>query len=143
MNFTLNAASSFGLAWASPAESVSRLRGEAVSLAIGIVLLTFALTGIALYFVRSKMRDRSLLFFSVFALLYAIRLIFRQTFFQSMVPLPAGFWIHCDEVVDNFIVVPYTLLLIEIVPAPWKTALRWILALAVPAAVAARIAGWQ
>jgi sigma-B regulation protein RsbU (phosphoserine phosphatase) len=136
VNFTLNAASSFGLAWASPAESASRLRGEAASLAIGIVLLTLALTGIALYFLRSKMRDRSLLFFSVFALLYAIRLIFRQTFFQSMVPLPAGFWIHCDEVVDNFIVVPYTLFLIEIVPARWKMALRWILALQIVFATA-------
>ena len=82
------------------------------------------------------MRDRSLLFFSVFALLYAIRLIFRQNFFQSLVPLPAGFWIHCEEVVDNFIVVPYTLFLIEIVPARWKMALRWILALQIVFATA-------
>lgn len=128
MNFTLNAASSFGLAWASPAESASRLKGEAASLAVGIVLLTFALTGIVLYFLRSKMRDRSLLLFSIFALLYAIRLIFRQSFFQSLIQVPAGFWVHSDEVVDNFIVVPLTLFLIEIVPGRLKTALRWILA---------------
>ncbi len=97
-------------------------------MAIGIVLLTFASTGIALYLLRSRMRDRSVLFFSFFALLYAVRLIFRQALFHSLVPLPAAFWVTCDEVVDNFIIVPFTLFVIEIVPARWKTALRWLLA---------------
>jgi serine phosphatase RsbU (regulator of sigma subunit) len=105
----------------------SQLRMEAASLAVGIVLVTFAITGIALYLLRLKMRDRSLLFFSVFTLFYAVRLIFRQTFFQFLVPLPEGFWVHSDEIIDNFIIVPLTLFFIEIVPAGWKTALHWLL----------------
>ena len=81
--------------------AASRLRVEATSLAIEIVLLTFAVTGIILYFLRWKMRDRSnrsQLLFSIFALLYAIRLIFRQPFFESLVPLAKRFWVHCDEI---------------------------------------------
>ena len=109
-------------------ETTSKLRWEVAALGIGAVLLSFGLTGIILFFFWPKIRDRSLLFFSLFSLLYAIRLIFRQTFFQSLVPVPSQLWQYGDSVIDNFIAVPLTLFLIEIVPNRWKPALRWLLA---------------
>lgn len=68
--------------------------------------------------------------------LYAIRLIFRQSLFQSLTPAPADFWKYSDVVIDNFIVVPFTLLLIEMVPKTWKIALRWVLAFQIAFAAA-------
>ena len=108
--------------------STSELRWEFTVIAIGVVLLTFGLTGTVLFFLRPKIGDRSLVFFSLFAILYAIRLIFRQNLFQSLVPAPGKFWNYSDLVIDNFIAVPLTLFLIEIVQRRWKTALRWLLA---------------
>ena len=111
----------------TPATS-SILRWELASIVVGVVLLSFGLAGIAFYFLRRKGGERSLLYFSLFSLLYAIRLIFRQSFFQLLVPLPSGFWGYSELVVDNFIVVPLTLFLIEIVQGHWKRLLRWVLA---------------
>lgn len=108
-------------------ESSRDLRWEVAAIAVGAVLLSFGLAGTALFIFQPKIRDRSLIWFSVFALLYAIRLIYRQTLFQSLMPVPREFWNYWDYVVDNFIAVPMTLFLLEIVHARWKPALRWLL----------------
>ena len=112
-----------------PSFSVSRLalRWEVASLTVGMVILSVGLTALAFFFLRRKTGDRSLLFFSLFALIYALRLIFRQSVFESSVPAPNEFWKYSELVTDNFIVLPLTLFLIEIVEQPWKTILRWVL----------------
>ena len=107
--------------------SESEMRWQLVALAIGVVLLAAGLVGIALFLFRRRTGDRSLLFFGVFSLLYAIRLIFRQHLVHSLFPAPPNFWIYSDPAIDNFIVVPLTLFLIETVEPRWKTALRWLL----------------
>ena len=115
----------------SVSEPRSDLRWEIAALTVGVVILSFGLSGLAFFFLRRKTGDRSLLFFSLFALLYAIRLIFRQTLFESTVAAPAGFWNYSELVIDNYIVLPLTLFFIEIVQGWWKTALRWVLAVQV------------
>src|SRR5262249_42584052 len=55
------------------------------------------------------------------------RLIFRQSFFRSLVPAPPHFWIYAESIIDNFIVVPLTLFLIETVQQRWKRILNWLL----------------
>src|SRR5919201_6134913 len=97
--------------------SASELRWQLSALAIGVVLLAAGLIGIALFLFRRQTGDRSLLFFGVFSLLYAIRLIFRQHLLHSLVSAPSNFWIYSESVIDNFIVVPLTLFLIQTVHA--------------------------
>ncbi|HEX7962154.1 MAG TPA: 7TM diverse intracellular signaling domain-containing protein, partial [Terriglobales bacterium] len=116
---------------AAPALSASDLRWQLVALAIGVVLLAAGLVGIALFLFRRKTGDRSLLFFGVFSLLYSIRLIFRQSLLRSLVSVPLNFWSYSESLIDNFIVVPLTLFLIETVDGRWKAALRWLLAVQV------------
>jgi sigma-B regulation protein RsbU (phosphoserine phosphatase) len=128
MNIISNPLGLFFLAVFPVSETTSNLRWQVTAIAIGAVLLSFGLAGMILFFFRPKISDHSLVFFSLFALLYGIRLIFRQTFFQSLVPVPTKFWNYCDLVIDNFIAVPLTLFLIEIVPTRWRAALRWLLA---------------
>jgi serine phosphatase RsbU (regulator of sigma subunit) len=136
MNIPSNPPGFFFLASIPLSETASKLRWEVTAIAIGAVLLSFGFAGIILFFSRPKTGDHSVVFFSLFALLYAIRLIFRQALFQSLVPVPAGLWNHCDLVIDNFIAVPLTLFLIEIVPKRWKLALCWLLAFQIAFATA-------
>ena len=127
MNVTSKPLMFFFVASSAAFKSTSELRWEVTAIALGVVLLTFGLTGLVLYSSRPKTGDRSLLFFSLFAFLYAIRLIFRQNLLQALVPTPVKFWNYCDLVIDNFIALPLTLFLIEIVQSRWKAALRWLL----------------
>ena len=118
----------FSVIIAPAAQPISELRWQLTGMAIGVILLAFALAGLAVFFMQRKTSDRSLLFFSLFSLLYAIRLIFRQKLAQSLVLTSPDFWKYFDLVIDCVIVVPLTLFLIEIAQATWKVILWWLLA---------------
>lgn len=124
----LNSGTIFLLQASSLPESMSRLRWELTAIAVGVALLCFGIAGIVLFFLRQRTSDRSLIYFGLFALLYAIRLILRQGLFESLIPVQPSFWNYSDAVIDNFIVVPLTLFLIEIVQPEWQRILRWVLA---------------
>jgi phosphoserine phosphatase RsbU/P len=108
--------------------SASDLRWQLAAVCIGVVLLSIGLASLAFFLLRPKSGDRSLMYFSLFTFLYAVRLIFRQSLFRNAVPVPASFWTYCDLLIDDFIVLPLTLFLIEVIPTRWKTLLRWVLA---------------
>src|SRR5947208_950222 len=122
----------FSLAAALELPTVSELRWQLAGFAVGIVILSFGLAGLALFFFERKTADRSLVYFSLFAFLYALRLIFRQSFLHSLVAAPEVFWkypeVLINNFIDNFIIVPLTLFVIEMVEARWKGFLRWVLA---------------
>jgi phosphoserine phosphatase RsbU/P len=109
-------------------EATSRLRWELTAIVIGVAILTFGLAGLTLFVFRRKTGDRSLLYFSLFSFLYAIRLIFRQRLIHTAIPVSQAFWNYSDLLIDNFIVLPLTLFLIEVVEARWKRFMRWVLA---------------
>ncbi|HVH70925.1 MAG TPA: PP2C family protein-serine/threonine phosphatase, partial [Candidatus Dormibacteraeota bacterium] len=81
---------------------------------------------------QRKTADSSLVYFSLFSLLYAVRLIFHLGFLRSLLPASADFWkysnLAINDFLDNFIVVPLTLFLTEVMKASWKTFLHWVLA---------------
>lgn len=122
----------FSLVIALDWPAVRELRWQLAGFAIGVVILSFGLAGLVFFLFQRKTADRSLVYFNVFSFLYAIRLIFRQGFLHSLVAASETFWKYSDLVVnnfiDNFIVVPLTLFLIEVVQARWKKFLRWVLA---------------
>jgi len=119
--------------------AIPELRWQLAGLAIGVVILTFGAAGLSLFLFQRKTADRSLVYFSLFALLYAVRLIFRQSFLHTLVPASEAFWkysnLAINDFVDNFIIVPLTLFFIEIVQERWKTFLRWVLAFQIAFAV--------
>lgn len=128
MTLSANPLSSIVQATAPVSLSTSELRWELVSIAIGVVLLSIGLAGLALFFMRRESRDRTLIFFSVFSLLYAIRLIFRQSLVESLVPAPPHFFTHGERFIDYVIIIPLILFLIDTVTMRWKIVLRWLLA---------------
>lgn len=111
---------------------VPELRWQLAGFAIGIVILSFDLAGLSLFLFQRKTSDLSLLYFSLFSLFYAIRLIFRQGFLHSLVAAPESFWKYSDVLinnfVDNFIIVPLTLFVMETVEERWKRFLHGVLA---------------
>lgn len=108
------------------------LRWQLAGFAVGIVILSFGLAGLSLFYFQRKTADRSLVYFSLFSFLYAVRLIFRQSFLHALVTAPESFGKYSDllinNFIDNFIVVLLTLFVIELVEARWKAFLRWLLA---------------
>lgn len=122
-------------------QSTPELRWQLAAIAIGVVLLAFGLASISLFFFRQKTGDRSLVFFSLFSFLYAVRLMFRQSLMRSLVPVPSNFWMYSGLVIDNFIVIPLTLFLIETVQTRWKTILRWLLGFQIAFGTARSLSG--
>lgn len=122
----------FPMAAAMDGLTVPELRWQLVGFAIGAVILSFGLAGLSLFLLQRRTVDRSLVYFSLFSFLYAVRLIFRLGFLRAVVPASAEFWKYSDLVinnfVDNFIVVPLTLFLIQVVGARWKMFLQYLLA---------------
>src|SRR5437588_5690191 len=112
--------------------TVPELRWQLAGFGIGVVILSFGAAGLSFYFVERKTADRSLVYFSLFSFLYAVRLIFRLDFLRSLVPASADFWkysnLAINDFIDNFIIVPLTLFFMEMVQARWKTLFRWVLA---------------
>ncbi|HEX4543659.1 MAG TPA: SpoIIE family protein phosphatase [Candidatus Acidoferrum sp.] len=128
MNIFLNATAVFAQAVAPAPQIAAELRWQLASIVIGVAILSAGLAGLALYFLQRKTRERSLVFFSLFALLYAIRLIFRQSFVQSLALASPDFWSYFDKVIDCVIEIPLALFLIETLETRWQTFLRWLLA---------------
>lgn len=122
----------FSLAIALDWPAVPELRWQLTGFAIGVVILSLGLAGLVFFFLQRKTADRSLVYFNAFSFLYAIRLIFRLSFLHSLVAASETFWKYSDlavnNVIDNFIVVPLTLFVTEVVQVRWKKFLRWVLA---------------
>jgi phosphoserine phosphatase RsbU/P len=106
----------------------SALRWELAGVAIGVVLLSVSLAGLALFLFRRRSRDLSLIYFSSFSLLYAIRLLAREGIIRSLFPDEVPALNILILVIDCAIIVPLTLFLIQLVDARWQTVLRWVLA---------------
>ena len=106
----------------------SELRWELAGLAIGFVLLSIGLVALTLFLVRRRSRDFTLVYFSSFSILYAIRLLIREDIMRSLFPTSQSALDYLDLTIDCFIAIPFILFLIQIVEPRWKNALRWLMA---------------
>jgi len=105
----------------------SELRWEVAGVAIGVILLSIGLGAVALFLFRRKSSDLTLVYFSSFAILYAVRLLFWQDIIRSLFPVRRVVFDRIDLVIDCFIPVTFTLFLLQIVEPRWKNALRWVI----------------
>jgi serine phosphatase RsbU (regulator of sigma subunit) len=105
----------------------SELRWQLAGVAIGIALLATGLASLALFLFRRKSSDFTLIYFATFSILYAVRLLFREDIFRSLFPFGDSVWQQLILFIDCFIVVPFTLFLIQIVEPRWQNILRWVL----------------
>jgi serine phosphatase RsbU (regulator of sigma subunit) len=106
----------------------SELGWQLAGVAIGFILLSIGLAALALFLFRRKSTDFTLVYFSSFTILYAVRLLFRERIIRSLFPSSTSVLDYLDLFIDCFIVVPLALFLIQIVDPNWQKVLRWLIA---------------
>lgn len=120
---------SISLADSLPVLTPSELRWQLAGIAIGFILLSIALAALAVFLFRRKSSDFTLIYFSCFSTLYAVRLLFRQSLVRSLFSVGAQSFLNYLVIfIDCFIIVPFTLFLIQIVEPRWQKILRWVVA---------------
>lgn len=106
----------------------SELSWEVAGVALGFILLSIGIAAMALFLFRRRSSDLTLAYFSSFAVLYAVRLLFWQEIFRSLFPVRNAVFNWIDLVIDCFIPVTFTLFLLQIIEPRWKNPLRWVVA---------------
>lgn len=89
-----NGANTSALALAQAAASFSRseLRWEFANAAAAVALLSIALSAIALFCFSRRARDLTLIYFGLFCILYAVRLLAYLSSFRSFFDESPMFW---------------------------------------------------
>jgi len=108
--------------------SRSELRWEFFNLAVGSALLSVALSALALFFFRPRMRELTLLYFGLFVMLFALRFLSDQPSVRSMFDVWPGFWAYFYWVITCAILVPGGLFLLQVVGRDFKAFFRWLVA---------------
>src|SRR5271156_498171 len=113
----------------------SQLRWDLLNIGVGVLLLVIGLAAMSLFFFRFKSRDRALIYFGLFTVLYAIRLLGNRIIIESVVDVPRIFWDYMNWAIGCTIVLPFGLFLYELVLKRMKIVLRAILGIQATCAV--------
>ncbi|PYV23172.1 MAG: hypothetical protein DMG24_14695 [Acidobacteria bacterium] len=117
----------FLLAQAVASLSRSELRWEFANTAAAVAL-SIALAAIALFFFRRRTRDLTLIYFGLFCILYAVRLLALRPSFRSLFDESRMFWDYVDWVITCTIILPCGLFLYQVVGEHLRKLFRWLLA---------------
>jgi len=117
------------LAQSSVTLTQPRLREDLLNIAIGVLLFSVALGAVALFFLRRKSRDLTLIYFGIFCALYAVRLLTFVPSVRFAAGSPATFWVQLTWTITCVILLPSGLFLYQIVGEPVKAFLRWVLSI--------------
>jgi len=116
------------LAQAVASFSRSGLRWELAIIAAAVAILSIALAAIALFFFRRTTRDLTLVYFGVFCVLYAVRLLASLSSFRSLFLESQMFWNYVDLVITCTILLPLGLFLYQLADEHLRNLFRWLLA---------------
>jgi hypothetical protein len=116
------------LAQAVVSLSRSDLRWEFANMAAAVALFSIALAAIALFFFRRRTRDLTLIYFGLFCILYAVRLLALLSSFRSLFDESRMFWNYVNWVITCTIILPFGLFLYQVAEEHLRNFLRWLLA---------------
>jgi len=116
------------LAQAVVSLSRSDLRWELATIAAAVTLLSIALAAIAIFFFRRRTRDLTLIYFGLFCILYAVRLLALRPSFQALFDEPPIFWGYVNWVITCTIILPFGLFLYQLADEHLRMLFRWLLA---------------
>jgi sigma-B regulation protein RsbU (phosphoserine phosphatase) len=116
------------LAQAAASFSRSQLRWEFANTAAAVALLSIALAAITLFCFRRGTRDLTLIYFGLFCVLYAVRLLTTLPSFRSLFDESRMFWNYVNWVITSTITLPFGLFLYQVVGDHLRKFLRWPLA---------------
>ncbi len=116
------------LAQAAASFSRSELRWELAIIAAAVAILSIALAAIALFFFRRRTRDLTLIYFGLFCILYAVRLLASLSSFRSLFDESRMFWNYVNWVITCTIILPLGLFLYQVADEHLRNFFRWLLA---------------
>jgi sigma-B regulation protein RsbU (phosphoserine phosphatase) len=116
------------LAQAVASFSRSELRWELANIAAAVALLSIALAAVALFFFRRRTHELTLIYFGLFCILYAVRLLALRPSFRSLFDESRTFWNYVDWTITCTIIVPLGLFLSEVVGERLRKFFQWLLA---------------
>jgi len=120
--------STFLLAQAVASFSRSVLRWEFANIAAAVALLSSALIAIAFFFFfRRKTRDLTLIYFSLFCILYGVRLLTTVRSFRSLFDQPPAFWNYLNWDINCTIFIPFGLFFYQVGGEYLRKFFRWLL----------------
>src|SRR5204863_9512901 len=108
--------------------SRAELRWELATIAAAVALLSIALAAIALFCFRRGTRDLTLLYFGLFCILYAVRLLALLSSFRSLLNESPMFWNYVNWVITCTIIRPFGVFFYQIADEHVRNFLRWLLA---------------
>jgi phosphoserine phosphatase RsbU/P len=107
--------------------SRSELRWEFANITAAVALLSIAFAAIALFFFRPGTRDLTLIYFSLFCVFYAVRVLASLPSFRSLFDASPTFWNYLGWFISSIIFFPGALYLYQVVGGRLRTFLRWLL----------------
>jgi sigma-B regulation protein RsbU (phosphoserine phosphatase) len=107
--------------------TAAELRWELLNIGVGVLLLAIGLAAIGLFFARFRTRNFSLIYFGLFTILYAVRLLGDLDIIESVFDAPRSFWKDVSAVISWIIALPFGLFLYQLVRENLKRLFRWIL----------------
>jgi phosphoserine phosphatase RsbU/P len=107
----------------------SQLRWQVLTVAVGVVLVVIGLAAISLFFLRRKTRDLTLIFFGLFNIMYAARLLVdrNMTIVRSLFDATPRFWEFLIWDITCTILIPFGLFLYPLVGDQLRKFVRWML----------------
>jgi sigma-B regulation protein RsbU (phosphoserine phosphatase) len=109
--------------------AIAEWRWAIFSLGIAFILLSIGLAALALFVFRRRTAGQLPLYFGVFVILYAVRMIARESAFLSVFSIPAVIAGHLIRVITFTILLPALILFIQVVEKRWKVLFQWALGL--------------
>jgi len=107
--------------------SRSELLWELANIAAAVALLSIALAAVALFFFRRRTGDLTLIYFGLFCILYAVRLLALLISFRSLFDESRMFWNYVVWVITCTIILPFGLFLYQVADEHLRKFLRWLL----------------
>lgn len=111
-------------ALATPSFSLAELRSQMTTIVVGLILLVAGIGAVALFFFRSKSRDLTLIYFSLFSILYALRLLLRMPVVRSLSGVSDSLRQHIDLWITVILLIPFLLFLLQILGPQIKTLVK-------------------
>jgi phosphoserine phosphatase RsbU/P len=97
-----------------------------ILLLISEMIATLGVAAVALYIFRRRDRERFLLWFGLFSILYAVVLIVRNSAFQLGFGQPHAIGLAVDHLISLSTAIPGLLLFEEFYGRGWRSSLRWL-----------------
>jgi phosphoserine phosphatase RsbU/P len=103
------------------------MRSAIILLLISETIATVGIASIALYVFRRRDREKFLLWFGLFSILYALVLIVRNSAYRLGFGQPQELGLAIDHVISLSAVIPGLLLFEEFYGPGWRASLRWLI----------------